>query len=114
MPDTIFGRIIRKEIAADIVYESDDVLAFRDIKPQAPVHVLIVPKEPIASIADATPDHEAMLGRLLSSAAEVGRILEVADSGYRLIINHGNDGGQEVAHLHVHLLAGRAFGWPPG
>lgn len=114
MAETIFSKIIRKEIPADIVYEDDDFLAFRDIRPQAPTHVLVIPKEPLPSVADATTTHANLLGRLLLKAAEISRSLGVDATGYRLVINHGEDGGQTVAHLHVHLLAGRALQWPPG
>lgn len=114
MPETIFSKIIRKEIPADIVYEDDDALAFRDIHPQAPTHVLIIPKVPLPTIADATEEHATMLGWLFLKAAEIARELGADKGGYRLVVNHGEDGGQTVAHLHIHLLAGRPMRWPPG
>lgn len=111
---TLFERIIAREIPADIVFEDERVLAFRDIKPQAPTHILIVPKKAIPRIGAATPEDHALLGHLLLKAAEVARRVGVDTSGYRLVINHGPDGGESVPHLHVHLLAGRPLGWPPG
>ena len=114
MPETIFSKIIRKEIPADIVYEDDEVLVFRDINPQAPTHLLVIPKEPIATIADVTEDDAVLVGRLFARAVQVAKELGLDESGYRLVINHGRDAGQEVAHLHIHLLGGRGFRWPPG
>jgi histidine triad (HIT) family protein len=114
MADNIFTKIIAKQIPAKIVYEDDRVLAFRDVKPVAPVHVLIVPKREIANVTAARTDDEDLLGHLLTVAAEVARREGVADTGYRLAINNGRDAGQLVPHLHVHLLGGRALGWPPG
>ena len=112
--DTIFGKIIRKEIPADIVYESSSVLAFRDIAPQAPTHIVIIPKKPLADVGAATAEDKELLGELSLAAGEIARQQGVAESGYRLVINTGRDGGQTVFHLHVHLLAGRSLGWPPG
>jgi histidine triad (HIT) family protein len=114
MGDTIFGKIIRREIPADIVYEDDDVLAFRDLNPQAPVHVLFVPKQPIATLNDATPADAALLGKLLLAAAAYAKQEGFADDGYRTVVNCNLHGGQTVFHLHVHLLAGRHLNWPPG
>jgi histidine triad (HIT) family protein len=111
---TLFERIIAREIPAAIVWEDDAVIAFRDIAPQAPVHVLIVPKRPIPGVRAVTPDDAALLGRLWVVAAEVARQEGVAASGYRLVVNDGTHGGQTVPHLHVHLLGGRPMGWPPG
>ena len=111
---TIFQKIIDRDIPADIVYEDDRALAFRDINPQAPVHVLVIPKQPIRSVADATTDHAPLLGHLMWVAAEVARTEGIEDNGYRLNVNHGVDGGQTVFHLHVHLLGGRSMSWPPG
>lgn len=111
---TLFERIIARQIPADIVYEDDTVLAFRDIKPQAPVHVLIVPKRPIPRIAEAGAEDAATLGHLLLKAAEVARQLGLAQNGYRLVLNNGRDGGETVPHLHCHILGGRPLGWPPG
>lgn len=107
---TIFSRIIAGEIPADIVYRDEFCVAFRDIQPHAPVHILIVPVEPIASVADVDPSHEQLLGHLLVVAARLGRENGVEASGYRLIVNHGNDAGQTVPHLHVHLIGGRPLG----
>jgi histidine triad (HIT) family protein len=113
MADTIFGRIIRKEIPARIEHEDDLCLAFHDVAPQAPVHVLVIPKKPIPSLAEAETGDEGLLGHLVMVATQVARKLGLAD-GYRLVVNCGRDGGQSVDHLHVHLLGGRALDWPPG
>jgi len=114
MGDTIFGKIIRREIPADIVYETDEVLAFRDLNPQAPVHVLFVPKRPLATLNDAQPGDAELLGRLQLAAADYARQEGLAEQGYRTVINCNEHGGQTVFHLHLHLLAGRRLGWPPG
>lgn len=111
---TLFEKIIARQIPADIVYEDDLVLAFRDIKPHAPVHVLIVPKKPIVRIADATPADEQLLGHLLLKAAEVADKLGLKSTGYRLVINNGPHAGESVPHLHCHILGGRSLAWPPG
>ena len=111
---TIFARIIDREIPAEIVYEDDLVVGFRDIQPAAPLHVLFVPREPLRSVADATEAHAELLGRILLAAASFARSEGFEDGGYRLVTNVGEDGGQSVFHLHVHLLGGRAMGWPPG
>ena len=110
---TIFGKIIRREIPADIVYEDDQCLAFRDVNPQAPTHVLVIPKKEIPRLIDAQPDDEALLGRLVLAANRVARQLGVEEA-YRLVVNNGAAAGQSVFHLHLHLLAGRPFRWPPG
>ena len=110
---TIFARIIAGEIPARKVYEDEHVVAFHDVSPVAPVHVLIVPRKPLVSVADAGPEDAALLGRLLLAGAQIARDLGL-DDGYRLVTNVGADGGQSVFHLHVHLLGGRAMGWPPG
>ena len=107
---TIFSKIIAKEIPADIVYEDDLVLAFRDISPQAPVHILVVPKKEIATANDVAPEDEAVLGRLFSAAAKIAAAEGIALDGYRLIINCNEHGGQEVFHLHMHILGGRRLG----
>ncbi len=112
--ETIFSKIIRREIPADIVYEDDTCLAFRDINPQAPIHILIIPKEPLASVADAEERHADMLGHLVVTARQVARAEGILENGFRLVVNAGQDGGQEVHHLHIHLLGGRRFTWPPG
>jgi histidine triad (HIT) family protein len=111
--DTIFGKIIRREIPATIVYEDDLCLAFRDVAPQAPVHILVIPKQPIPKLAEAGPEDQALLGHLLLTAKQIAA-QEGLDNGYRLVINTGEEGGQTVFHLHVHLLGGRPMGWPPG
>lgn len=111
---TLFQRIIARQIPADIVYEDDLVLAFRDIQPQAPVHILLIPKKPIARIAEASAEDASLLGHLLSKAPEVARKAGIADSGFRLVINNGRDGGESVPHLHCHILGGRHMAWPPG
>ncbi|WP_071517293.1 histidine triad nucleotide-binding protein [Geitlerinema sp. PCC 9228] len=113
MSDTVFGKIIRREIPADIVYEDDAVLAFKDINPQAPVHVLVIPKEPIPKLDEAAQKHQQLLGHLLLTAKEVAAKMEL-ERGYRLVINNGDEGGQTVYHLHVHILGGRPMTWPPG
>lgn len=108
--EEIFSRIIRGEAKADIVYQDDLVTAFRDIRPQAPVHVLIVPNRAIATVNDVQPEDEAALGRMFSAAAKIAREQGIAESGYRLLVNCNRDGGQEVYHLHMHLLGGRRLG----
>lgn len=110
---TIFKRIIDKEIPASIVYEDDRCLAFRDVAPQAPTHVLVIPRKEIRSLAEATDDDAALLGHLLVTARKLAGELGLAN-GYRVVVNCGPDGGQSVDHLHVHLLGGRSLGWPPG
>ena len=114
MADNLFAKIIRKEIPTTIVYEDDRALAFRDIGPKAPVHILVVPKKDIARVSEAKVDDEALLGHLLTVAAEIARKEGIDDTGYRLVINKGRDAGESVPHLHVHLLGGRAMAWPPG
>ncbi|PZO20178.1 MAG: histidine triad nucleotide-binding protein [Leptolyngbya foveolarum] len=111
--DTLFSKIIRREIPADIVYEDELCLAFRDITPQAPTHILVIPKQPIPKLADAQPEDKMILGHLLFTVSEIAR-QENLDNGYRVVINTGEEGGQTVFHLHLHLLGGRALGWPPG
>lgn len=113
-PKTLFEKICAKEIPADIVHEDEWCVAFRDIAPQAPLHILIVPRKAVPRVGLAGPSDQALLGHLLLTAAEVARREGVADSGYRIVINHGADGGEAVPHLHLHLLGGRALGWPPG
>ena len=114
MSETIFSKIIAREIPADIVYETDEVLAFRDINPQAPVHVLIIPKRPIATLNDLEAGDAELVGKLFLAAKQVAAELGVADAGYRTVLNCNRDGGQDVFHVHLHLLAGRRMGWPPG
>lgn len=110
---TLFSRIIAREIPADIVYEDDLCLAFRDINPQAPTHVLVIPKKEIPRLIDAKEEDQALLGHLLLAAGKIARQLNVGDA-FRLAINNGEQAGQSVFHLHLHLLAGRSFRWPPG
>jgi len=114
MADTIFGKIIRREIPADIVYEDDTVLAFRDISPQAPIHVLVIPKQPIVNLLDVVADQTLLLGQLMQAAIHIARMLGLAEDGFRVVINVGPDGGQSVDHLHLHILGGRHLTWPPG
>mgnify|MGYP001591234736 FL=1 len=111
---SLFAKIIAREIPADIVHETDEVLAFRDVNPKAPTHILVVPKKPIARINDASPEDARLIGTVLLTAAEIARKLGLDRSGYRLVINNGQDGGESVPHLHVHLLGGRPLQWPPG
>jgi histidine triad (HIT) family protein len=114
MSKTLFEKLIAREIPATIVYEDDLVIAFRDVKPQAPTHALIVPKKPIPRIAEATPDDHKVLGHLLLKAAEVAKQLGLSQTGFRLVINNGPDGGETVPHLHCHIMGGRHMAWPPG
>lgn len=111
---TLFEKIAAREIPAEILHETDELMAFRDVNPQAPVHVLIVPKRCIPRVGEAAMGDTELLGRLLLASREVAEKLGVLESGYRLVINHGRDAGESVPHLHVHLLAGRALAWPPG
>ncbi|AHJ26886.1 histidine triad nucleotide-binding protein [Nodularia spumigena CS-584] len=111
--DTIFGKIIRREIPANIVYEDDLALAFTDVNPQAPVHILVIPKKPIVKLADAESQDQALLGHLLLTAQRVAAEAGL-NNGYRVVINNGADGGQSVYHLHLHILGGRQMAWPPG
>jgi len=111
---TLFEKIIARQIPAEIVYEDDLVCAFRDIHPQAPTHILIVPKQPVPRINEATAPDQALLGHLLLKAAEVARQAGLGTTGYRLIINNGPDGGESVPHLHCHIMGGRSLRWPPG
>ena len=114
MGDTLFGKIIRREIPADIVYEDEEILAFRDIAPQAPVHVLFIPKKAIATLNDASDADAALIGKLVLAAAHWAKSQGFADDGYRVVMNCNEHGGQTVFHIHLHLLAGRQMHWPPG
>ena len=114
MSKTLFERIVAREIPANIVFEDAQVIAFHDIKPQAPTHVLIIPKKPIPRISEALPDDQQLLGHLLLKAAEVAQQLGLARSGYRLVFNNGSHAGEAVPHLHCHILGGRQMSWPPG
>ncbi|MEH2408458.1 histidine triad nucleotide-binding protein [Nostoc sp.] len=111
--ETIFSKIIRREIPADIVYEDNLVLAFKDIHPQAPVHIVLIPKKPIPTLADAESEDHALLGHLLLTAKRVAEEAGLKN-GYRVVINTGDNGGQTVHHLHLHILGGRQLNWPPG
>ncbi|MFA7325204.1 MAG: histidine triad nucleotide-binding protein [Candidatus Kapaibacterium sp.] len=114
MKDTIFDKIIRKEIPANIVFEDEEILAFRDINPQAPIHILIIPKKQIPTINDIELDDVELTGKLIYRAKLIAADLGIAEEGYRLIFNCNKNGGQEVYHIHLHLLAGRSMKWPPG
>ena len=111
--ETIFSKIIRREIPANIVYEDDQCLAFRDINPQAPTHILVIPKKPIPTLGDAAPEDKELLGHLLLTVNDIATQVGL-DKGYRVVINTGSDGGQTVFHLHLHLLGDRQMQWPPG
>ena len=112
---TIFTKIINKEIPADIVYETDNVLAFRDINPQAPVHILIIPKIEIPKVADLKgSEHAELIAEMIDAANKIATDEGISEDGFRLVFNNGNNGGQEVYHLHLHLLGGRKMNWPPG
>ncbi|MDF2374642.1 MAG: histidine triad nucleotide-binding protein [Verrucomicrobiales bacterium] len=113
---TLFEKIIAREIPADIVYEDDDALAFRDISPQAPTHILVIPKKPIPRVGEAEAEDQALLGHLLLTAGKVATELgfNSAEEGFRLVINNGQNGGEAVPHMHIHLLSGRQMQWPPG
>jgi histidine triad (HIT) family protein len=114
MSKTLFEKIVAREIPATIVFEDDKVLAFRDINPQAPTHVLIIPKKPIPRIAEAKSEDQQTLGYLLLKAAEVAEKLGLKQNGYRLVFNNGPHAGEAVPHLHCHILGGRQMTWPPG
>ncbi|MCB0711465.1 MAG: histidine triad nucleotide-binding protein [Ignavibacteriae bacterium] len=114
MAETIFSKIIRKEIPADIVFEDEQVLAFRDINPQGPTHVLVIPKEEIATANDIGEEHELLIGHMVRVATQVAKDEGIAEDGYRLVVNCNPDGGQEVYHIHLHLIGGRKMTWPPG
>lgn len=111
---TLFEKIIAREIPARIAHEDERCIAIHDIHPQAPVHVLVIPKQVIPRVAEANADHEAVLGHLLLTAGELARNLGLAETGFRIVINNGRDGGETVPHLHVHVLGGRPLSWPPG
>ena len=111
---TTFEKIIRREIPAKIVHEDEEMIAIHDVNPQAPVHILIIPKKVVTRIGEADAEDAALLGKLLVASATIARELGIYESGYRLVINHGADAGESVPHLHVHLLGGRPLNWPPG
>ncbi len=112
--ETIFSKIIKREIPAHIVFESDKVLAIRDINPQAPTHIVILSKKPIKNLMDASLEDRELLGEMLLAASEIAKSLGLNQDGYRVVINNGERSGQSVFHLHMHLLGGRLFAWPPG
>ena len=112
--ETIFSKIIKREIPAKIVFESENVLAFEDIQPQAPTHILIIPKKPIVNLTKINQEDKALLGEILLTASKLAKDLNLEDGGYRVVINNGEAAGQSVFHLHAHLLSGRRFTWPPG
>lgn len=114
MENCLFCRIVRKDIPSRVVYEDEDLMAFDDIRPQAPVHILLIPKEHFASLAEADEDKQAVLGRLLLAAKALAREKGLDRTGYRVVLNTGPDSGQEVHHVHFHLLGGRKMSWPPG
>jgi histidine triad (HIT) family protein len=110
---TLFGKVISREIPADIVYEDEQCLAFRDINPQAPIHVLLIPKKEIPRLVDATSEDQALLGHMMVAAGKIAQQLGAGDA-FRLVVNNGAQAGQSVFHLHMHILGGRGFTWPPG
>ena len=112
--DCLFCQIAANAIPASVVFEDSDILAFRDIKPQAPKHILVIPKRHIASIDDTAPSDEALLGRMVLAAKQIALAEELSNTGYRLVFNVNSGGGQEVYHIHLHILAGRQMAWPPG
>ena len=114
MKKTLFEKICDREIPADIVYEDDQVVAFRDIAPAAPTHVLVIPRKPIPRINEAKPEDQSLLGHLLLKAAEVARSLGLGKKGFRLVLNNGADAGETVPHMHCHIVGGRKMAWPPG
>lgn len=114
MADCIFCRIAAGEVPSEVLYRDEEVVAFRDINPQGPVHVLVIPVEHLPGIRGADQSHAPLLGKLLTIAAQLAEQEGIADTGYRLVINQGPDAGQAVAHLHVHLIGGRKLSWPPG
>ncbi len=114
MTDCLFCKMVSGEIEPDLVYEDDEVIAFRDINPQAPTHVLVVPREHIATLNDLQPRHAELVGRMFLAAKEVARKEGIEQRGYRTVINCNREAGQSVFHLHLHVLGGRAMGWPPG
>ncbi len=112
--DTIFAKILRKEIPAKIIHEDEECIAFHDVNPQAPVHILVIPRKPLEKLDAATHEDATLLGHLLLTAKKIAEEHKLHESGYRLVINNGLEAGQSVFHLHIHLLGGRAMHWPPG
>jgi len=113
MTDTLFSKIINREIPADIVYEDDLCLAFKDVNPQAPVHILVIPKKAISMLSESTEDDQSLIGHLFLTASKIAKEQEIGDA-YRLVVNNGERAGQSVFHLHIHILGGRSLSWPPG
>jgi histidine triad (HIT) family protein len=111
---TLFQKIVAREIPARIISEDEDLIVFHDVNPQAPIHVLLVPKKPIPRLAEAAEEDGILLGKLLLKAQETAKTLGIAQTGYRVVINNGRNGGETVPHLHIHLLGGRPLSWPPG
>jgi len=114
MSDTIFSKIIKREIPADILYEDDEVLAFRDVSPKAPTHFLVIPKLEIPTINDIQPSQAELIGKMVLTAQQLAKQEGIAEQGYRLVMNCNEDGGQTVFHIHLHVLGGRGLSWPPG
>jgi histidine triad (HIT) family protein len=114
MSKDLFLKIISREIPADVVYETAEILGFRDINPQAPVHIVVIPKERIETMDDLTEKHQAIAGKLLLAATEIARQEKISETGYRLVMNCREHGGQTVFHIHMHILGGRQLSWPPG
>ena len=114
MTDTIFSKIIKREIPADILYEDDEVLAFRDVSPKAPTHFLVIPKLEIPTINDIQPSQAELIGKMVLTAQQLAKHEGIAEQGYRLVMNCNEDGGQTVFHIHLHVLGGRGLSWPPG
>lgn len=114
MDDCLFCKIANGEINSDIVYQDDQVVAFNDINPQAPHHVLVIPREHITTTNDITPDHNALIGHMMNTAKNIATNLDIAEAGYRVLMNCNAGGGQAVYHIHLHLLGGRQMTWPPG
>jgi histidine triad (HIT) family protein len=114
MSDTIFSKIINREIPADILYEDDEVLAFSDVNPQAPTHFLVIPKQPIATVNDIQPEQAELVGKLVLAAQKLAKQKGIAEDGYRLVMNCNEGAGQTVFHIHLHVLGGRSLTWPPG
>jgi histidine triad (HIT) family protein len=113
-PETVFSQIIRKKIKAEIIYQDRQIVAFKDVNPQAPVHVLIVPRRPIATLSEVQTKDTLLLGKMLLAARNIAKQLKLVEDGFRLVLNQGKFGGQTVFHLHFHLLGGRRMMWPPG
>lgn len=114
MPDCVFCKIVARQLASTVVYEDEEFLAFRDINPMAPTHVLLIPKKHVSSLLDVSEEDTPLLGRMLNLATRLARELGLANEGFRVVINTGRYGGQTVDHLHLHLLGGRSLQWPPG